>query len=74
MDEIVLINNPKLKDLNKENERNYDEEYRGSMFRGVSRNGKNRWQILYMIDGKKVYLTTVENILLAAIIYDILAI
>lgn len=50
------------------------EFYRGTKFRGVSRNGRNSWQILTMIDGRKVYLATVDNIINAAIIYDILSI
>ena len=43
-------------------------------FRGVSKNGRNSWQILTIIDGRKVYLASVDNILKAAIIYDILSI
>ena len=37
-------------------------------FRGVSKNGRNSWQILTIIDGRKVYLASVDNILKAAII------
>lgn len=48
--------------------------YRGTNFRGVSRNGRCNWQILTMIDGQKVYLGTVDNILKAAILYDIVSI
>ena len=47
------------------------EEFRGTKFRGVSKNGKNSWQILSMMEGKKIYLASVDNILSAAIIYDI---
>ena len=48
--------------------------YRGTAFRGVSRNGKESWQILTMIQGGKAYLATVDNIYYAAILYDILSI
>lgn len=48
--------------------------YRGTNFRGVSRNGKCNWQILSMIDGQKVYFGTVDNIFKAAVLYDIVSI
>ena len=48
--------------------------YRGTNFRGVSKNGRCNWQILTMIDGEKVYVGTVDNIYKAAIIYDIVSI
>jgi hypothetical protein len=47
-------------------------EYRGSKFRGVSKNGNRNWQVLTMIDKYKLYIGTVDNILMAAIFYDIL--
>ena len=49
-------------------------DYRGTNFRGVSRNGKNSWQILAIMQSGKTYLATVDNILYAAILYDILSI
>jgi hypothetical protein len=48
--------------------------YRGTNFRGVSRNGRSSWQILTMIDGHKVYLGTVDNIFKAALLYDLVTI
>ena len=48
--------------------------YRGTNFRGVSRNGRCNWQILTMIESVKIYLGTVDNILKAAILYDIVSI
>ena len=50
------------------------EMYRGTNFRGVSRNGRCNWQILTMIESQKIYLGTVDNILKAAILYDIISI
>jgi hypothetical protein len=50
------------------------QKYRGTNFRGVSRNGRCNWQILTMLDGDKVYLGTVDNLLKAAILYDIFSI
>ena len=50
------------------------ENYRGTNLRGVSRNGRCNWQILSMSDGGKFYLATVDNILKAAILYDIFCI
>ena len=51
-----------------------DNMHRGTNFRGITRNGRCNWQILTMIDGTKVYLGTVDNILKAAILYDIASI
>ena len=48
--------------------------YRGTNLIGISKNGRCNWQILSMIEGKKSYLGTVDNILKAAIIYDIFVI
>lgn len=45
--------------------------YRGTYYRGVSKNGKLNWQILTMVEGKKVYLCTLDNIHKAAMVYDI---
>ena len=51
MDDIVLKSNPKFCQYFDENIiRNLD-QYRGTKFRGVSRNGRNSWQILAMIEG-----------------------
>jgi hypothetical protein len=39
--------------------------------RGVSKNGRHKWQIMSMSEGVKIYLGTVDNILKATILYDI---
>lgn len=49
-------------------------EYKESNLRGVSKNGRCNWQILSMSEGSKFYLGTVDNILKAAILYDIFCI
>ena len=50
---------------------NQQSEFRGTSFIGVSRNGKRNWQIISMFNGSKFYLGTVDNMLKAAILYDI---
>ena len=40
----------------------------------MSRNGTCSWQILYMYKGYKEYVCTIESVLKAAIIYDIICI
>jgi len=47
--------------------------FRGSKFRGISKNG-NSWQILLMVNRKKKYLGTLPNEELAAKFYDKVAI
>jgi len=47
---------------------------RGTKFRGVSKNGRCNWQVLTMFKQEKIYLGTVDNVLKAALLYDILAI
>jgi len=47
------------------------QDYRGTNFRGVSRNGRCNWQILMMVDGYKMYLGTVDNIFKAAVLFDL---
>ena len=73
-DDLIIENRPKfLHNLSNQNTNNV-QMYRGTAFRGVSRNGKESWQILTMIQGGKAYLATVDNIFYAAILYDILSI
>lgn len=67
MDSIVLKGSPKV------NHGKSSEQYRGSIFRGVSRNGRS-WQVLIMIETEKIYLCTTENPHLAALLYDIVII
>lgn len=45
------------------------QDYRGSIFRGVSVNG-SKWQIFCSIQGRKYYVGIVENELEAARIFD----
>lgn len=71
-DEIVIKNNPKAVDYKIDIKDHLS--YRGTSFRGVSKNGRCNWQILTMLSGNKVYLATVDSILKAAILYDILSI
>jgi hypothetical protein len=47
--------------------------FRGSKFRGISKNG-NSWQILLMVNRKKKYLGTLNSEELAAKFYDKVAI
>ena len=51
----------------------FHNKYRGSIYRGVSRNGKS-WQILIMIDSEKIYLCTTNDPHIAALLYDIVVI
>lgn len=48
-------------------------EFRGSKYRGVSRN-KNKWQMMIMINQKKVYVGAIGNEHDAAKYYDSIAI
>jgi hypothetical protein len=63
MNELVVVSARKV------NHGKFSNRYRGSLFRGVSRNGK-AWQILIMIDNEKIYLCTTENPGQAAVLYD----
>ena len=48
--------------------------FRGTSFIGVSRNGKRNWQIISMFNGTKFYIGTVDNMLKAAILYDLFSV
>lgn len=48
-------------------------KYRGSNYRGVSRNGK-AWQVLIMLDSQKIYLCNTDDPVLAAQLYDLVVI
>jgi hypothetical protein len=52
----------------------FKEESRGTNLRGVCKNGRCNWQIMQVVDGFKQYLGTVDHILKAALLYDIVAI
>lgn len=45
-------------------------EFRGSQFRGISKNGGSSWQILIMINRQKKYLGSYQSQERAAKIYD----
>ena len=51
----------------------YIENFRGSRYRGISKNGQ-AWQILVMLNRKKKYLGTLPNEEQAAKFYDKVAI
>lgn len=74
LDQIIIRCCPKISQGLGEYFPQNSELYRGTNFRGVSRNGRCNWQILTMVDGQKVYLGTVDNILKAAILYDLVSI
>ena len=67
MNEVIIKGAPKV------NHGRFHMQYRGSIYRGVSRNGKS-WQVLIMIDSEKIYLCTTEDPQLAALLYDIVII
>ena len=46
----------------------------GPFFRGVAKNGKTGWQIMCMIRGTSIFIGTVDNVNMAALIYDLIAI
>lgn len=45
-----------------------------SLFRGVAKNGNTGWQIMLMIRGHQNYIGTVDNVNMAALMYDIISI
>lgn len=67
MDSILITGSPKFVGESS------DTHFRGSIFRGVSRNGRS-WQVLVMVESEKLYLCTTENPHLAALIYDLVTI
>ena len=67
MNEIVL--EPHIKSFKGKNVENF----RGSRFRGISKNGHS-WQILVMLNRKKKYLGTIPDEEQAAKFYDKVAI
>ena len=46
----------------------------GPFFRGVAKNGNTGWQIMCMIRGKQCFIGTVDNVNMAALIYDIISV
>ena len=63
MDELAVLSARKV------NHGKFSDRYRGSLYRGVSKNGK-AWQILIMIDNEKIYLCIMDNPRQAAVLYD----
>ena len=49
------------------------DEFRGSPYKGVTRNGAH-WQVIQNIDHERFYLGGIKNIKLAALISDIVMI
>jgi len=76
MEKVILRNCPKLSICQQQSfmQLQSSNMYRGTNFRGVSKNGRCNWQILTMIDGNKVYVGTVDSMHKAAILYDIVSI
>ncbi|TNV81277.1 hypothetical protein FGO68_gene5971 [Halteria grandinella] len=50
------------------------EAFRGSRYRGISKNGRNSWQVLVMVNRNKKYVGAIYDELKAARIYDQIAI
>lgn len=46
------------------------ETFRGSRYRGISKNGRNSWQVLVMVNREKKYLGAIYDELEAARVYD----
>ena len=69
-DEQKLIIEAKPK---KPNQSMSEDAFRGSRYRGVSKN-KNKWQMMIMMNQKKVYMGTISNEIDAARYYDQIAI
>ena len=64
------LNEVILKSAQKCNHGKFHDKYRGSLFRGVSVNGK-AWQTMLMIDQEKIYLCSLTDPYKAAQLYDI---
>lgn len=65
----IDMENMVLMSARKVNHGKFSDRYRGSLYRGVSRNGRT-WQVLIMIDNEKIYLCSIENPHQAALLYD----
>ncbi len=50
------------------------ENFRGSKFRGISKNGRNSWQVLVMVNRQKQYVGAIHDEIQAAQVYDKIAI
>lgn len=64
MDQVIVRSGEKI------NHGRFHDKYRGSQFRGISRNGKS-WQVLIMIDSEKIYLCSNNDPYKAANLYDL---
>ncbi len=68
LDKIIIKAKPKKTHMNIG-----VDKFRGSKFRGVSKN-KNKWQMMIMISHKKVYIGAIKGEDQAAKFYDHIAI
>lgn len=50
------------------------DSFRGSRYRGISKNGRNSWQVLVMVNRRKKYVGAIYDEIKAARIYDQIAI
>ena len=46
------------------------DSFRGSRFRGISKNGRNSWQVLVMVNRQKKYVGAIYDEMQAARVYD----
>jgi hypothetical protein len=75
LDRIIIFQSKRGQNItgNKYTEEDVD-KFRGTKLRGVSKNGRSNWQILCFEESNKVYLGTVDDIVKAALLYDIFSI
>ena len=72
LNQVLIVHSKKVQHMKQFNGEQDTNNYRGTNLRGISKNGRCNWQILSMKeDQSKSYLGTVDNILKAAILYDI---
>ena len=71
LDELIIAQSKRGVSNEKTNGKNKN---RGTNLRGVSKNGRNNWQILCFEESNKVYLGTVDDITKATLLYDIFSI
>jgi hypothetical protein len=48
----------------------HSEAFRGSKYRGISKNGRNTWQVLVMVNRHKKYVGAIYDEIMAAKVYD----
>lgn len=67
---LIKAFNKKPKNTNTSYSRTDSEAFRGSKFRGISKNGRNSWQVLVMLNRVKKYVGAIYDEEKAARIYD----